>query len=355
LNKKRFSWVKHLLASNGLDGLLVTSLENIRYLSGFTGSDATLLLTRDHKYLLTDSRYTTQASRETQGYNITEYTKKVQGIVDAVLACQIERLGFESQQVAYALYADLVTKLPKTHLVPLDAEIRTARIRKDASEIHFLRKAIAISEQALLKNLSRIKPGTSEMELAQEIEFDMRRLGAESVAFETIIASGYRAALPHGRASEKRLEKGDLIVIDFGVRYNGYHSDQTCTVSLGTPTSEQRRIYSIVKEAHDRAISSIQPGVGFQEIDRAARCYIDEQGYGSRFGHGLGHGVGLAVHEEPRISFHSSGIAEPGVVFTVEPGIYIPEWGGVRIEDMVLVKARSCEVLTKIDKDLMVL
>lgn len=355
MNKKRSKWARNLLISNDLDGFLVTNLENVRYLSGFTGSDATLVLTKDQKHLLTDSRYITQAQGETHGYDIIEYVKKEQGIADAVLACQIERLGFESQHMTYALYADLGAKLPKTHLVPLDEEIRTVRIRKDSSEIRSLRKAIAIAEQAFLNNLHMIRPGIAEKELAQEMEFEMRRLGAESIAFETIAASGYRGALPHGKASEKRLEKGDLIVIDFGVRFNGYHSDQTCTVSLGNPTPEQRKVYSIVKEAHDRAISSIRSGVAFREIDRAARQYIEEQGYGSRFQHGLGHGVGLAVHEEPRISFDSPGVAETGMVFTVEPGIYIPEWGGVRIEDMVLVKREGCEVLTQIDKKLRVL
>ncbi len=257
--------------------------------------------------------------------------------------------------MTYAIYADLGEKLRETQLVPLDEKIRTVRIRKDPSETRTLRKAIAIAEQALLNNLHRIKPGIAERELAQEIEFEMRRLGAESLAFDTIVASGSRGALPHGKASEKRFEKGDLILIDFGARFNGYHSDQTCTISLGNPTREQKEIYSIVKEAHDRAISLIRPGVAIEEIDRRARQYIEDHGYGSRFGHGLGHGVGLAVHEEPRISFDSSGIAEYGMVFTVEPGIYIPKWGGVRIEDMVRVKRAGCEVLTQIDKGLMIL
>lgn len=355
MTKKRFQWVSNLLTGNDLDGFLVTSLENVRYWSGFTGSDASLLLTKDQKYFLTDSRYTVQAGEETRGYQIVEYVKKLQGVADAVRACKIDRLGFESQHMPYALYTDLAAKLDKTHLVPLDEEIRAARIRKDPSEIRFIKKAIAIAERALLSNLHLIKPGLAEKELAQEMEFAMRRLGAESIAFETIVASGPRGALPHGKPSEKRLEKGDLIVIDFGGRYNGYNSDQTCTVSLGDPTPEQRKVYSIVKEAHDRAISSIRPGVAFRKIDHAARQYIKEQGYGSRFGHGLGHGVGLAVHEEPRISFDSPGVAETGMVFTVEPGIYIPEWGGVRIEDMVRVKAGECEVLTQIDKELKVL
>ncbi len=344
-----------LLTNNGLDGFLVTSLENVRYFSGFTGTDAALVFTKDQRRLLTDSRYTTQARNETQGYHIIEYVKKVQGIADVVRSSQAERLGFESQNMTYALYTDLAARLENTRLVALDEEVRTARIRKDPSEIDLLRKAIAISEQALLSNLPLIKPGITENELAQEMDFEMRRHGAESLAFETIVASGHRGGLPHGKPSEKRLEKGDLIVIDFGAHFNGYHSDQTCTVCLGNPTTEQRKVYSIVKEAHDRAIASIRPEVSLREIDRAAREYIDEQGYGSRFGHGLGHGVGLSVHEEPRISFDSAGVVQTGMVFTVEPGIYVPEWGGARIEDMILVEQDGCEVLTQIDKELKVL
>jgi len=355
LNQRRLDWIRDLLTNNGLDGFLVTSLENVRYFSGFTGTDAALLFTKNEKRLLSFSRYTTQARNETKGYHIVEYVKKAQGIADVVCSCQMERLGFESQHMTYALYTDLTAKLEKPRLVALDEEVRTARIRKDPLEIRLLREAIAISEQALLHNLHLIKPGITEKELAQEMEFEMRRHGAESLAFETIVASGHRGGLPHGKASEKRLEKGDLIVIDFGARFNGYHSDQTCTVCLGNPTAEQRKVYSIVKEAHDRAISSIRPEVALREIDRTARGYINEQGYGSRFGHGLGHGVGLSVHEEPRVSFDSAGVAETGMVFTVEPGIYIPQWGGVRIEDMILVGREGCEVLTQIDKELEVL
>ena len=355
MKKKRFKYVENLLGSKGLDGLLVTSLENVRYLSGFSGSDATLLLTRNQKHLLTDSRYRTQAGQEARDYNVVQYVKKVQGIVDRVFECHIERLGFESQYMSYALYADLVRDLDGLHLVPLNEEIRDVRIRKDPSEIDVLKRAIAVAEQAVLHGLEFVKPGFTERELAREIEFEMRRLGAESVAFETIVASGRRGAFPHGKPSDKKLTKGDLIVIDFGVRFNGYHSDETCTMCLGRPTSEQKRVYSIVKEAHDRAIASIRPGEPFSEIDRSARGHIEDKGYGAHFGHGLGHGVGLAVHEEPRISFDSSGVAQAGMVFTVEPGIYIPEWGGVRIEDMVLVKRGGCEVLTQIDKELKVL
>jgi Xaa-Pro aminopeptidase len=343
------------LVSNALDGFLVTSLENVRYFSGFTGSDAVLILTRNQNYFLTDSRYVTQSQKETSGHQIVEYKKKMRGIIDLVQACRIKRLGFESQHLAYGQYTELSKELPNTHLVPLDGEIRTARIKKDPSEIILLRRAIDIAEQALTLNLHRIRQGATEVEMAWEMEFEMRRQGADSIGFDTIVASGERGALPHGKASDKKFEKGDLIVIDFGARYRGYHSDQTCTVVLEDPTSEQREIYSIVKEAHDRAIQKVRPGVTLKDIDAVARDYIDKKGYGSRFGHGLGHGVGLAVHEEPRVSFDTEGIAEAGMVFTIEPGIYIPGWGGIRIEDMVLVTPGGGEVLTRIGKDLKVL
>jgi Xaa-Pro aminopeptidase len=355
LNKKRFKRIETLLAKNDLDGWLVTNLENVRYLSGFTGSDATLLITKDQKTFLTDSRYTTQAAGETQGYTVIQYAKKIEQITDRIASSQIERLGFESQQMSYAFHADLAKGLSNTQLIPLDKEIRDVRIVKDQSEIRLMKKAIDIAEKALLHTLDLMKPGVAERDLALEMEFEMRRLGADSIAFDTIIASGPRGALPHGKASDKRLNEGDLIVIDFGARYQGYHSDETCTVSLGKPTAEQKKVYSIVKEAHDRAISLIKPGTSLQDIDRSARQYIKRRGYGSRFGHGLGHGVGLAVHEEPRVSYDTSGLAKSSMVFTVEPGIYIPDWGGVRIEDMVVVNRGSCEVLTQIDKGLTIL
>jgi Xaa-Pro aminopeptidase len=355
LNQRRLKWVGDLLSREDLDGFLISSLENIRYLSGFTGSDGALLVTHRQKTLLVDSRYTTQARAEAKGYDVVQYIKKAQGITDAVISGHVKRLGFESQHMTHALYADLTTRLPRIQLVPLDDTIRTMRARKDPKEIGVLRRAIAIAEEALLSSLELIRPGNSEKEVAQEIEFAMRRLGAEGAAFETILAAGHRGALPHGKASESTLKTGDLVVIDFGACYNGYNSDQTCTVCLGDPKPKQRRVYSIVKEAHDRAISAIRPGKSFQEIDRVARQHIEEQGYGPWFGHGLGHGVGLAVHEEPRISFDSSGFVETGMVFTVEPGIYMPGWGGVRIEDMVLVRKGGCEILTNLDKELRVL
>jgi Xaa-Pro aminopeptidase len=344
-----------LLTQNQLDGFLVTSLENVRYLSGFTGSDAALVLTRNRSHLLTDSRYTTQAKRESTGYDIVEYVKKLPGIADMIQACQLARLGFESQHMTHAMHTDLAGRLKKTHLVPLDEEVRSIRITKEASEIRAMKKAIDVAEEAFLRTLHRIKPGISERDVALEIEFEMRRLGAESIAFETIVASGPRGALPHGKASDRKFKKGDLVVIDFGARFDGYHSDETCTVCVGNPKPEQKRIYRIVKEAHDRAIASVRAGVALRDIDRTARRHIDEEGYGLRFGHGLGHGVGVAVHEEPRLSFDSAGVAEKGMVFTVEPGIYIPNWGGVRIEDMILVGQGGCDVLTQIDKDLKVL
>jgi len=340
----------NLLADNHLDGFLVTSLENVRYLSGFTGSDAALILTKNRKHLLTDSRYTTQAKRESTGYEVVEYVKKMPGIADRIQACCLGRLGFESQHMTHAMHVDLAERLKKTHLVPLDEEIRSARIRKEASEIRTMKRAIAVAEEALLRSLHLIKPGISEREVALEIEFEMRRLGAESIAFETIVASGPRGALPHGKASDRRFKKGDLVIIDFGARLDGYHSDETCTVCVGNPKPEQKKIYRIVKEAHDRAIASVRAGMALRDIDRTARCHIDEEGYALRFGHGLGHGVGLAVHEEPRISVDSAGVAEKGMVFTVEPGIYLPGWGGVRIEDTVIMEDGKTKAISKARK-----
>jgi Xaa-Pro aminopeptidase len=234
----------------------------------------------------------------------------------------------------------------------LEDEIKNIRAVKDLQELSLIREAIDLSTKSFLHMLERLKEGAIEREVALEMEFYMKKNGAEETGFDIIIASGKRSALPHGRASGKRIERGDFILVDFGLRVQGYHSDQTRTLVCGEPTSEQSRVYRIVKEAHDLAIETIRQGIPLCEIDRIARDHIKQQGYGDYFGHGLGHGIGLAVHEDPVVNGENKGLIQEGMVFTVEPGIYIPEWGGVRIEDMILVTPQGAEVLTYLPTDL---
>jgi len=347
LYEERFKSVQKILSSSRLDGILFSSPENIRYLCGFTGSDGVLVLTQKEAFFLTDSRYWTQADEEVKGSQIIHYKKKIEGIASLISDLKLRRIGFESTSLTFSLHQSLLKKLAKeTDLIPLEEEIKNLRAVKDAQELVLIRRAIEIASNAFLHITDRLKEGALEKEIAQEMEFFMKRKEAEDIGFDIIIASGKRSALPHGRASGKKIEKGDFVLIDFGSGFQGYHSDQTRTLVCGKPSPEQEKVYQVVKEAHDKAIELIRPGIPIHEVDEAARSYIRECGYGEYFGHGLGHGIGLSVHEDPAINTENKGLVQEGMVFTVEPGIYIPDWGGVRTEDMILVTPQGAEVLT---------
>jgi Xaa-Pro aminopeptidase len=245
--------------------------------------------------------------------------------------------------------------LPDVELQPLGAALDDLRVIKSMDELQLLARCSEIASEALLGVLASIKPGAREREVALALEFAMRRTGADDKSFDFIVASGPRGALPHGKAGDKVIQAGELVTIDFGAVYAGYHSDETVTVAVGTPDSRQMEIYTTVKDAHDKAMEAVRPGIGLKELDGVARQFIEERGYGAYFGHGLGHGVGLEVHEKPTVSFRSDQTAEEGMVFTIEPGIYIPGWGGVRIEDTVVVTMDGCRPLSKVPKQLMIL
>jgi Xaa-Pro aminopeptidase len=344
---------RKILGLNDLNGILFSSLENIRHLCGFTGSDGAFLLTQETSYFLTDSRYWTQAEAEVKESQIIHYKKKLEGIVSLLLDLKLKRVGFESTSLVVSSHQSLIKKLANAaELIPLEEEIKNLRGIKDAQELVSIRTAIDISSNAFLHINEMLKEGALEREIALEMEFFMKRNGAEAISFDIIIASGKRSALPHGKATDKRIERGDFILIDFGSKYQGYHSDQTRTVVCGKPSSEQKRVYQVVMEAHDKAIEIIRPGIPIQKVDATARDHIQEKGYGEYFGHGTGHGIGLAVHEEPGINAESNGLVQEGMVFTIEPGIYIPDWGGVRIEDMIRVTPQGAEVLTSLPEDL---
>jgi Xaa-Pro aminopeptidase len=351
--ESRLKSVHKLLNACQADGLLFTSLENIRYLSGFTGSDGAVVVTAQKSFFLTDSRYWTQAEAEIKGSEIVHYRRKMEGIASLLSDLKLRNIGFESPTLTVSLHRSLVEKLgTDVRLLPFEDEIKNLRAVKDPGELAIMRKAIEIASGAFDHALTIAREGVLEKDVAFEMEFFMKRKGAESLAFDTIVASGPRAALPHGKASDKRISRGDLILFDYGAAFEGYHSDETCTVVCGFPAAEQKKVYQIVKDAHDRAVESVRPGMSIHEVDAAARDYIKECGYGDYFGHGLGHGVGLAIHEDPTINAENKGILQEGMVFTIEPGIYIPNWGGVRIEDMVRVTSKGAEVLTRQPKDL---
>lgn len=345
--EKRQNSVLKIIGLNQLDAILFTNLENIRYLCGFTGTDGVFLLAPKGAFFLTDSRYWTQAEGEVKHGEIVHYKKKLDGIASLLSDFLWKRVGVEGSFFPISSYQHLKKNLgEEMEFISLEEEIKNLRAVKDPQELSLIRAAIDLSTKSFLHVMEMLHEGAIEREAAFEMEFFLKKNGAEGTGFDTIVASGNRSALPHGRASDKRIEKGDFVLIDFGVRLQGYHSDQTRTIICGTPAPEQEKVHRIVREAHDMAIDAIRPGVPICEIDRVARDHIQQQGYGEYYGHGLGHGIGLAVHEDPIVNGENKGLLQEGMLFTVEPGIYIPNWGGVRIEDMVLVTSQGAEVLT---------
>ncbi len=344
--------LKAIFERTRLDALLFWSLENIRYLCGFTGSDGALIVMPDGKIFLSDSRYEEQAKGELRDTAFRKYRKKIDGIVQTVKSLRVKRLGFEAAALNYESYLSLKEQLPRVALIPLSRELMNLRSRKEPEEIERVRGAIQIASDSFLDAWRQMKPGTREKKVGDFMEIRMKQRGGEGPGFPTIVASGPRGALPHGKAGDKIMAPKETVVIDFGVRSQGYHSDETKTVVLGKPDSRQKKIYDLVRRAQDRAMRAIRPGVPVRRIDAAAREMIDQAGYGKYFEHGTGHGIGLAVHEPPTISPRGLGVAKPGMIFSVEPGIYIPGWGGVRLEDLVLVTDRGYEKLTYLSKEL---
>lgn len=347
--KKRIKKLWRLVDSN-LDGMLITSPENVRYLSGFSGTEGTLILSRSNGFFLTDGRYTTQAKEQVKNLTIVIFKEKWQEISQILKRLKITFLGFESRNLSVAFQEELEKVASPIVLKPYAEALDALRYVKDADEIRVLKKAARIAAEGLKEAIPLIKPGVSEIDIAAELEYRMRKKGASNIAFQTIVASGFRSALPHGVATKKKIAKGEFIIIDYGIVYHGYVSDETCTFVVGIPTKKQKKIYDIVKKAHDLAVKAIAIGKPLKEIDAVARRYIDKMGYGKYFNHGTGHGIGLGVHEPPMVSYRSKETIKRGMVFTIEPGIYIPKWGGVRIEDTIVVKSTGCEMITQSDK-----
>ena len=313
------------------------------------------MLGQERTTLLVDGRYVTQAKREVKGLKVFEYRDKIEGIVAIILDDGAKNIGFEAQAISYDTYARLKDSLKGIELKPISDEIGAIRAIKDEREIALLRRAAEISSRALISVRDIIKPGLREMDLAIDLEFKMRRSGATQLSFATIVASGINTTLPHATPSNRKIENGDIVVIDYGAVYNGYHSDETCTFVVGQANDRKKEVYRLVKEAHDRAVDALRAGVPCSEIDRVARTCIEEGGLGAYFPHGTGHGVGLDVHEAPQIAAKSKGVLEAGMVVTIEPGVYIPDLWGIRIEDTVLVEEDGCEILTKTAKDFRIL
>ena len=343
----------------GVANFLVTRMSNVRYLCGFTGSNGILFVTRRDAYFITDGRYTNQAQEQVKGAQV--FTYHGGGTMSEAFIREVKsnkeirfrgRIGIEAQFMSVDFFQTLRRVFPGSHTIETELVVEDISAVKDDVEIDAIRRAVKITDEVFNTLLTDIKPGVSEMDLSAEISYRQRKLGAEKDAFETIVASGPRSALPHGIASNRKIEKDDFVTFDFGCIVDGYPSDMTRTVVVGKASRKQREIYDLVKEAQAAAVDAIQAGTKCSDVDNVARQIIAKGGYGDRFTHGLGHGLGLEVHGRPVLSRISNTKLKPGMVVTVEPGIYIDGFGGVRIEDDVLVTSNGHDNLTQSPREL---
>ena len=352
----RLEKISSVLSEQEVGGVLFLNLKNIRYLVGFSGSDGALVVSGKKTVLLVDGRYTTQAGRETRGIDVVQYKEKAEGIVSVCSDLGVRVLGFEASSITCDFYRTLLKKLKDVRLRCLTEDhLGGLRAVKDGGEVRQIRKAVAIATRALKATLPLIRPGVQERDIALELDYRIKKEGADALSFDTIVASGSNGALPHARPGSRKIKKGDFLIIDYGAVYRGYHSDETCTFAVGPVGKRQKEAYAAVKEAHDRAIEAVRAGAECREIDGIARRTLESKGLGKYFTHGTGHGIGLDVHEEPRLTVTSNGRLEPGMVITVEPGVYIPGRWGIRLEDSMLVRENGCEILTPFSKDLQTL
>ncbi|MBC8264235.1 MAG: aminopeptidase P family protein [Anaerolineales bacterium] len=349
----RLTKLREILTTEGLDAILITQPENRRYLSGFTGSAGVLLISQEQAVLATDFRYYEQVEKQAPDFQLAEVKDEFKTVLpELVQQLGAKRVGFESAHLTVDQHREWQEVVEGFELATTKELVTRMRAVKDEDELSRIKKAIALADQAIARIVGFIEPGMTEKEVAWELEVFMRTHGAEKLAFDIIVGSGPNGAMPHASASERVIQAGEPIVIDMGAMVGGYNSDLTRTICAGRPDDKFREIYDIVLEAQLAAEQSIRPGMQGKQADDIARQVIEKAGYGENYGHGLGHGVGLAVHEKPGVGRLSEDVLEPGMVFTVEPGIYLPGWGGVRIEDIVVMREDGVEVLTQASKEI---
>jgi len=347
--------VRQALTDSSLSALLVTNPHSRRYLTGFTGTAGVALVTQSEAFFITDFRYTEQANAQITGYTLVEQkTTLIEAVAQVVKENGLDKVGFEQEAMTFAEY-DRYNKALEAELVPTTGIVEKIRLIKTEDELTIIKQACKIADDAYEHILTFIQPGMTELDVSNELEFFMRKQGATSSSFDIIVASGVRSALPHGVATHKVIEQGDFITLDFGAYYNGYVSDVTRTLAVGEPSEKLKEIYQVVLDSQLLALEKIKPGMTGKEADAIARDYIASKGYGEAFGHSLGHGIGLEVHEGPGLSSRSDVVLEPGMLITIEPGIYLPDIGGVRIEDDALVTETGVERLTLTSKELVIL
>ena len=347
--------LKSSFSANGIDGILITSPYNRRYISNFTGTSGVVLISADKALFITDFRYIEQASKQCDEYEIIKFSNTIPAeVANQVKLLGIKRLGIEEEYLTLSSFKTYEKEID-AELVPVTGLIEKLRLIKTDAEIKIIKEAADIADAAFKHILEFIRPGKTELEVANELEFFMRRAGATSSSFDTIVASGHRSALPHGVASGKIIEAGDFVTLDYGAYYKGYASDITRTIAVGEPDAKLKDIYEIVLEAQLRGMAGFKPGLTGKEADSLTRDYITEKGYGEYYGHSTGHGIGLEIHEGPALSARSEIVLESGMVVTCEPGIYIAGLGGVRIEDDTLITQDGNIALTHSPKELIIL
>lgn len=347
--------LRQALIDLNVDALLITSDYNRRYMTGFTGTAGVAIVSKDDAVFITDFRYTEQAAEQVKDFRIVQHTATIFAEVAAQAALMgVKTLGFEKDTMTYGMF-ELYNKAVKAEFVPVSGLVEKIRLIKTPEEITIIKAACEIADNAFTHILGFIEPGKTELEVSNELEFFMRKQGATSSSFDIIVASGVRSALPHGVATDKVIEKGDFVTLDFGALYNGYISDITRTIAVGQPSDKLVEMYNVVLESQLLALEKVGPGMTGIQADAVARDYLTSKGYGKAFGHSTGHGIGLEVHEGPGLSFRSETILEPNMAVTIEPGVYLPGIGGVRIEDDILITEIGNEILTRSTKDLIIL
>ena len=360
--ENRINILRKILSEKNFDTFMILVEENRRYLSGFTGEDtgfdesaSALFITNTRLILATDSRYELQARQEASGYEIVCYKKGLVNELSNILnTLKTKKLGFESKRLSHMQYHKITRQLLsdgfQVQLVETKDIVESLRIKKEEEEIENIKKALFIAESAFRNFIANnIMAGMTEKEAAWEIEKGMRETGADSISFPVIVASGPNSALPHAIPGNRRIKKGEPILFDWGARINGYCSDISRTVVIGKPDETFLKVYETVLNAQSMAIDAIRPGISSRAVDKIARDYIEKMGFKGKFGHGLGHGTGLAIHEYPGLNPIRDTTLDKNMVFTIEPGIYIPGWGGVRLENMVVVRESRAEVLNSLD------
>lgn len=344
------------MAAKGLDAIIITSRTNVFYLSGFTGTSGDLIITLQKAYLLTDFRYIEQAQMQAPDFETVDIKNGFYAQIQLIINEQdINYLGFEDREVTYAVYKGMSENIKAGGLVPLGGLVSEQRRIKYPEEIELLKQAAAITDNAFAHIKTVIRPNITEQDISAEIEFFMRKAGATGTSFDIIVASGERSAMPHGTAGERVIQNGDFIVLDFGCVYKGYCSDITRTVAVGSVSDKQRQVYNIVHYTQLKALNAVKPGAVARDVDDLARRTLKGFDYDRYFGHSLGHGVGVEIHEFPTLSSKNDMGLQEGMVLTIEPGVYIPGEFGVRIEDTVMVTEDGYQVLTHSPKALVIL